>query len=355
MPLLLGTRKGLLITDENGAIISEHFAGVAVSHAMYDPRTKLLWCCLDHGHWGTKLHCSSDMGKTWSEIPAPKYPEGSTRPDDNEPASNSYMWIVQPGGDDQPNRLYIGSEPGALFQSDDNGETFNIVETLWNQPSRTHWMGGGRDHAGVCSIIVDPRDSQHVYAGISVGGVYETTDGGATWNARNKGLYADYLPDPYAEFGHDPHFILASPSNPDVLWQQNHCGVFRSTDRGQTWNNLSQEGGPVYFGFALAVDAQDENVAWVIPAVSAEYRVPVNRALCVCRTDDGGKTWQDFRVGLPQSECYDIVFRHALDIHGDTLVFGTTAGNVYISHDRGESWNGLAHNLAVVYSVRFMP
>jgi hypothetical protein len=355
--LLLGTRKGLLILHKNGSgwqVESEHFKGVPVSHAMRDPRTGTLWACLDHGHWGTKLHRSNDMGATWEEIEAPKYPEGATRPpEDKDPASTTYIWMVQPGGNDEPNRLYVGTEPAGLFVSDDGGNTFQLMETLWQQPSRNNWFGGGRDHPGVCSIIVDPRDSRHITIGISVGGVYETVDGGETWHARNKGLFADYLPDPYAEFGHDPHFMLASPSNPDVLWQQNHCGVFRSCDRGQTWTNLSQEGGPVYFGFAIALDAQNEEVAWVVPAVSAEYRVPVDCALVVCRTEDGGKTWQQFRTGLPQQNAYDIVFRHAMDITDETLAFGTTAGNVYVSDDRGETWDNITQNLAVVYSVRF--
>ncbi|QPC84108.1 exo-alpha-sialidase [Phototrophicus methaneseepsis] len=355
--LLLGTRKGLLTFREHQgtwACEREDFAGVAISHAMYDPRNGTLWACLDHGHWGIKIQRSKDMGQTWEEIIAPKYPDGATRPDDGEPANASYGWIIMPGGDDQPERVYMGTEPGGLFQSDDGGDSFHLVESLWNHPTRGHWMGGGRDHAGVCSILVDPRDSDHIHIGISVGGVYESKDGGKTWEARNKGLYADYLPDPYAAYGHDPHYMLASHSNPDVLWQQNHCGVFRSANAGQTWQNISQEGGPVYFGFALAVDEADANVAWVVPAVSAEYRLPVERSLCVARTDDGGQTWQDYRVGLPQSNCYDIAFRHALDKHGDTLAFGTTSGNVYISDDRGETWRSLEQNLSLVYSVKFI-
>ena len=285
---------------------------------------------------------------------APKYPEGATRPDDGEPAATSYIWLVQPGGDDQPERLYVGTEPGGLFVSNDGGESFELVESLWNHKARKTWGGGGRDHAGVCSIIVDPRDSNHVIIGISVGGVYETTDGGETWTSRQKGLSSYFLPNPDATDGHDPHFMLASPSNPDVLWQQNHCGVYRSTDGAQTWTDISQENGPVNFGFPIALDEKDDNVAWVVPAHSDQFRVPIDGAICVCRTDDGGKTWQEFRTGLPQENAFDITFRHALDIDGDTLVFGTTAGNVYYSEDRGESWRTIAQNLAVVYSARFV-
>ncbi|MEP7293044.1 MAG: glycosyl hydrolase [Chloroflexota bacterium] len=352
--LLLGTRKGLVTFDHDGSdwqFISEAFKAIPISYAAADPRNGTLWALLDMGHWGPKLHRSRDNGATWQEVETPKYPEGATRKDD-VPAVLTYLWYMMPGGADQPERVYLGAEPGGLFQSDDGGDSFHLVETFWNQPERKEWwMGGGRDESGVCSIVVDPRDSRHVTVGISVGGVYETCDGGETWQARNKGLQACYFPDPNSEFGHDPHFMLAAPSNPDILWQQNHCGVFRSTDGAQNWTEVSAP--PVYFGFAIEVDENDPDVAWVVPAIDAEYRMAVDRSLCVCRTDDGGKTWKECRSGLPQSTTYDLTFRHALDKQGDTLVFGTTTGNVYVSDDRGDHWRCIANNLPPIYSVRF--
>lgn len=354
--LLVGTRKGLLHYRYDGAGWScqrESFPAMPVSYAIHDSRTGTIWAALDHGHWGRKLHRSDDGGATWREVPAPKYPEDATHPD-GKPATNTYIWLVQPGGADQPNRLYVGTEPGGVFVSDDNGETFQLLETLWNHPSRQKfWFGGGRDYPGACSIVVDPRDSRHLYVGISVGGIFESRDGGETWEGRNKGLMANYMPTPETEYGHDPHFLIASPSNPDVLWQQNHCGVFRSVDGGQTWQDISTGDRSVYFGFPIAPDPYDERVAWVVPATSDESRIPIGRALYVARTDDGGQTWRAFRKGLPQSNCYDIVFRHALDISDRRLAFGTTSGNLYVSDDRGESWSCIAQNLATVYSVRF--
>jgi hypothetical protein len=354
--MILGTRKGLLIfehANRQWKMVREAHTAIPISYAATDPRSGTLWACLDHGHWAQKLHRSPDMGETWEEVPAPKYPEGEET-NEGAPATTSYLWTITPGGVDQPDRLYIGTEPGGLFHSDDSGDSFRLVETLWNHPThKGGWFGGGRDHPGLCSICVDPRDNQHIHIGISVGGVYETFDGGETWEPRNKGLKACYLPNPDAEVGHDPHFMIASPANPDVLWQQNHCGVFRSVDGAQTWQDVSQADGPVYFGFALAVDEQDPDTAWVVPAVSDELRVAIDRALCVGYTEDGGKTWTDFRSGLPQEDCYDIVFRHALDISGNRLAFGTTTGNVYVSDDRGESWRCIAHHLPPVYSVRF--
>lgn len=355
--LVLGTRKGLLIyeySNRQWKLMCEAHTAIPISYSAVDPRNNTLWACLDHGHWAQKLHRSKDMGKTWEEVPAPAYPEGEEIKE-GVPAATSYLWYLTPGGDDQPDRLYLGTEPGGLFQSDDGGDSFQLVTPLWNVPERKEWwFGGGRDHPGLCSLIVDPRDSNHLIAGISVGGVYESRDGGESWVGRNKGLRADFLPNPEAEFGHDPHFIMGSKSEPDKLWQQNHCGVFRTTDSAATWTKVSQENGPVNFGFAVSVDDDNGDVAWVVPAVSDAYRVAVDRALCVCRTDDGGKTWTDFRAGLPQESCYDVVYRHALDRSGSRMAFGTTTGNVFVSDDNGESWQSLSNQLPPVYSVRFV-
>ena len=355
--LLLGTRKGLVVYKNNGngwKVDHVSFMGQPVSLTYVDQRTNTWWACLDHGHWGCKLHRSYDQGESWAEVIAPKYPDGE-EVKDGVTASVRYLWAMAQAGADKPGQLWIGTEPGGLFGSKDSGESFQLNRGLWDQPGRKEqWFGGGRDYAGIHSVVVDPRDSDHVFVGISVAGVFETTDAGETWAPRNKGLSADFLPDPDAEVGHDPHLLVACPSNPDVLWQQNHCGIFRSTDGAMNWEDVSQKEGPAKFGFAVAVDDKDPDVAWVVPAVKDEMRIPVDNALCVCRTDDGGKTWQDFRKGLPQQDSYDIVFRHALDKNGDTLVFGTTTGNLYLSNDRGESWETVNNNLAMIYSVEFV-
>ena len=198
--LLVGTRKGLAVFHRNGSdwkMKDLHFEAVPVSIAYADERTNTWWACLDHGHWGVKLSRSKDAGKTWEEIPAPAYAEG-LRVKEGMPATTRYLWAVQHGGKKYPNRLWIGTEPGGLFKSEDGGDSFQLVESLWNHPSREEqWFGGGRDHAGIHSIVVDPRDENHIYVGISVAGVFESKDGGTTWTVRNKGLKAEYLPDPY--------------------------------------------------------------------------------------------------------------------------------------------------------------
>lgn len=362
--LLLGTRKGLL-TLRRGASgwRAERLAhpGVPISYAVRDARTGVTWACHDHGHWGQKLGRSRDDGETWEDVTAPKYPEDATVLDGfpgqedakSIPAKLDYLWVVQPGGADQPGRTYIGTVPGGLFRTDDGGDTWELVTSLWNHPSREKWFGGGKDRPGIHSVVVDPRDSRRIWIGISCAGVFESTDDGASWEVRNRGLKADFLPNPDAEIGHDPHFMEACAAHPDVLWQQNHCGIFRSTDGGREWSKISQEGGPAHFGFAIAADAEDPLTAWVVPATSDEQRMAVGNRLCVSRTEDGGRSWTTLRNGLPQEDCYDIVYRHALDVSGDTVAFGSTTGNVYLSEDRGESWQCLGTHFPPVYSVRF--
>ncbi len=354
--LLAATRKGLVVfhrKEEAWKIKSVHFEGVPVSLAYADPRNGCWWACLDHGHWGVKLHRSFDRGRRWEEVPAPAYPEGAMI-NESTPAATRYLWAMQHGGFQHPERLWVGTEPGGLFLSEDGGASFQLVESLWNFPRRAEtWFGGGRDHAGIHSIVVDPRDEDHLYVGISCAGVFESRDGGRSWEPRNTGLRADFLPDPGAEVGHDPHLLVAAPSSPDVLWQQNHCGIFRSNDGGANWQDVSQEGGPACFGFAIAVAEDNPDQAWVAPARSDTHRLPIDRALLICRTDDGGKSWKALRRGLPQENCFDIVYRHALITSSDSLAFGTTTGNLFYSSNRGESWKVLTHHLPPVYSLTF--
>lgn len=356
--LLISTRKGLIIYkyDDIGkwTYQSTCFLGIPVSLTYVDHDTNSWWACLDHGHWGCKLHRSSDAGKTWEEVEAPKYPENEEIKD-GVSAILKYLWAFSHFNNGNGSEIMIGTEPGGLFESSNNGTSFQLNRGLWDHPSRKEqWFGGGRDHPGIHSIVIDPNNSDHRYVGISCAGVFETTDAGKSWQSRNRGLKANFLPDPNSEIGQDPHLLVACPSDINKMWQQNHCGIFRSIDAGKNWTEVSEQDGPANFGFAVAVDEQDGDIAWVVPGVSDETRVAVDQALCVCRTDDGGQTWQAFRNGLPQENVYDIVFRHALALSGDTLVFGTTTGNVYYSNDRGENWNTLSNNLPLVYAMELV-
>lgn len=355
--LLVGTRKGLAIyhkKNDQWNYETMHFSGIPVSIAYADPATHFWWACLDHGHWGVKLHRSNNQGKTWEEVAAPAFPEGSEIKE-GLPATTQYIWSLQNGGLDRPGHLWLGTVPGGLFKSEDNGDSFHLVESLWEEPTRTtDWFGAGMDHPGIHSILIDPRNSDHIFVGISCAGTYESVDNGKSWTIRNKGLYASFLPDPYAEVGHDPHLLRFCEAKPEVLWQQNHCGVYRSEDSGLNWKEVSDKTKNVYFGFPIEVSKTDPLKAWIFPSKSDEERTAINGGLSVCRTDDGGQTWNVFRKGLPQEACFDIIYRHCLVANEQTVAFGTTCGNLFISEDEGASWACLNNYLPLIYSLQFV-
>jgi hypothetical protein len=356
--LLVGTGKGLVVyekKDQTWKISAVHFQGLPASYVYEDEITDTWWVAINHRHWGPKLHYSTNQGKDWQTISAPRYPS-DTEVKPGKRASLKKIWAMHHAGPEKPGALWIGTEPGGLFYRPGANQPFELVKGLWNHPSRkdeNQWFGAGRDYPFIHSIVVDPRDSRHVYIAVSCAGVFETRDGGHTWHPCNKGLIAAYLPNPQVEVGHDPHLLLACEANPSILWQQNHCGIFRSTDGGRQWDNITGKDGFPDYGFALAINHQDPEMAWVIPAVSDEIRTAKDLALCVCRTKDGGQTWEELRNGLPQTNCFDIVFRHSMAISGPSLAFGSTTGNLYISSDYGDHWELLSSHLARVDCLVF--
>jgi photosystem II stability/assembly factor-like uncharacterized protein len=388
--ILLGTRKGTLILDRKGGQWRPRpiaHAGVSISYAARDPRDGTIWVAMDHAHWGPKLSRSKDDGATWDNLTEIAYPKGARfieqhlptpdqLPDAEKPtayknASLLKVWVLAFGGDDQPGTLHAGTLPGGLFTSTDGGDSWELNRALWNHESRggdlfagdatTRNQWGGTPAAvaygefvpGIHSVVVDPRDTKRMLVAVSSAGVLETRDGGKTWASRNRGMVNDYMPDPKAEWGHDPHFIAACPAQPDWVWQQNHCGVFVSQDGCATWRKVSRPELGVHFGFPIATDVRDGKTAWIVPARGDDRRMAVDAGLFVARTEDGGESWKTFREGLPQEHAYDVVYRHALDASGDTVCFGSTTGNVYISEDRGESWRCAGANFPPVHSVRF--
>jgi photosystem II stability/assembly factor-like uncharacterized protein len=382
--ILVGTRKGTFLVSRSGRRWGLQLAGHAGSGVNYvarDPHTGMLWALLGHGHWGAKLSRSRDEGATWSDGPQIKYPEGArhylppppseTGPGEGaptlKPATLLKLWTIEFG---PRGGVYVGTIPGGLFVSRDGGESFELDLGLWNHDSRggdlfhgpgngtTKWYGTpaaeGEFAPGIHSIVSDPRSPERLLVGISTAGVFETEDGGQTWRTRNRGLSMDYSPNPTDEWaGHDPHAVVRCPGQPDHLWQQNHCGVFYSDDNASTWRKVSRPEQGVNFGFPVAVDAQDGRTAWLVPGTSDMQRMAIRGGLFVARTEDGGESWRELREGLPQEHAYDVVYRHALNNSGDLLAFGTTTGNLYVSEDRGESWQSVAHNLPPIYSVRF--
>ncbi len=356
MRFLIGTRKGLFRLELRGGdwhLGEPRFLGVPVNNAIRDPRDGSIWALVGHGHWGPKVHVSRDDMKSFDEMTCPAFPEGyevnsvSDMGEEKCPATVKALYALTPAGAD--GTYHCGTSPGGFFTTHDAGETWAISDTLWKRRNDDNWFEGG---GGVMlhSILVDPNDNDHIHIGVSCGGVYETGDGGQSWEPRNKGVLCDFLPEKYPEVGHDPHLVRRHPQNPNLLWQQNHCGNFRTTDGGKNWDDIT-EGMPSRIGFGIALDEDDQNVAWTVPMHSDEQRVAPEGALLVCRTDDGGRSWQQMRNGLPQKHCYDLVYRHALDARAGTIAFGTTCGNLFVSDDRGENWRRIDAHLPPIASV----
>jgi hypothetical protein len=362
----VSTRKGLFTLERGAAgwsVARASFVGDNCTLAMHDPRSGMLMAALNHGHFGVKLHRSTDAAASWSEIATPKYPEKPADyvpklPVEGVPAdwSLKLVWALAPGGADEPGTVWCGTLPGGLFRSDDSGASWELNRPLWDEPLREQWFGGGAESPGIHSICVDPRDSRHLTIGVSCGGVWITRDGGRTWQVGGAGMRAEFMP-PEKQFEpnvQDPHLVAQCAANPDVLWVQHHNGIFRSIDGAGSWTEIDHVK-PSAFGFAVAVHPRDGDTAWFVPAVKDEKRYPVDGRVVVNRTRDGGRTFTTLTRGLPQAHAYDLVYRHALDVDdsGDRLVMGSTTGSVWISEDQGESWQTVSSNLPPVYAVCF--
>jgi hypothetical protein len=219
--LLIATRKGLFALERQRSGWSAKligFDGIAVTNVL--PVDGVIYAALKHGHFGAKLHRSDDGGLNWRELAAPAFPA-----DVADAPSLFQVWTMEAGGAQHPNRLWIGAIPAGLFRSDDRGETWQLVASLWNVPERQRWFGGGYDAAGIHSISPDPRDSNHVFLAISCGGVWESRDSGKHWFVLGKGLYAPYVPPEQAEDSaiQDPHRVVRCAAAPDVMWMQPPC------------------------------------------------------------------------------------------------------------------------------------
>lgn len=356
--LWVGSRKGLFRFDETAAGWQVSgppaFLAAPVTMLLDDPRDGALYVALSHGHFGCKLHRSLDRGASWVELAAPTYPV-SDAPD--APALE-LIWELVPAGADRPGGLWMGTIPGGLFYSADRGDTWVLNESLWNRPERPHWFGGGYDHPGIHSVLVDPRDSAHVTLGISTAGVWTTRDHGATWTQIGHGMRADYMPpEKSGEPGvQDIHRLAQSPSDPDRLWCQHHCSIFVSDDGGLNFRE-GQGMVPTAFGFAVAAHPHDRDRAWFVPGVKDEIRVPKDGKLVVQTTANGGSSFAAQSTGLPQDNAWDLIYRHALavDGSGDRLAMGSTTGNLWVSGNGGADWAQLSATLPPIACVAFAP
>ncbi|MQA94827.1 MAG: exo-alpha-sialidase [Streptosporangiales bacterium] len=351
--LMIGTRKGMFVarsTKGGGWDVAPGvFDHTAVTAVGIDTSSGRLLAGIEHGHYGPGVYWSDDRGATWheSEEQAIAFPERTE-------ASLARVWQLHPAAA-EPGVVYAGVEPSAIFRSEDGGKSFSLIEGLWDHPHRPTWFPGG---GGLClhTILTRPDDPSRITVAMSTGGVYRSYDGGASWAPANKGITADFAPGPPPEYGQCVHKISPAGGNPDRLYLQNHGGVFRSDDAGDTWAPIHGGLPEDNFGFPIVAHPSNPDTVSVFPVTDPmQGRVPVDHRIRVFRSDDAGESWRPLSAGLPTEPSYAGVMRDAMCTDGGDpagLYFGTRDGCVYASRDEGETWQLVAGHLADVLSVR---
>jgi len=352
--LMVGTRKGLWIGKSDEARLDwswtgPHFNMEEVYSCMVDTRGERPRLLVgSSSSWlGPQVWRSDDLGETWQETP-----NGAIRFPEDTDTKLERVWQLAPGTD--PDVVYAGTEPGAVFRSDDRGETFTLARALWEHPQRPEW-GAGYGGQAFHTLLPHPTDPQSLTAAISTGGVYQTTDGGASWTARNQGVQAGFLPEgqDYPEFGQCVHKVTRHPDRPERMFMQNHGGVYRSEDEGASWQSIA-DGLPSDFGFPIVVHPHDPDTVYVFPLGGGDGRFPPEAKARVWRSRDAGETWEALGKGLSDS-FYVGVMRDAMCADNQPtagLYFGARNGTVWASADEGETWREIVEDLPDVMVVR---
>jgi photosystem II stability/assembly factor-like uncharacterized protein len=337
------------------------FLGHIIQHLMLDPRDRQhMLAAAKTGHLGPTVFRSDDFGQSWKEASSPP----AFRTGDERGRSVRTVFWLAPGPLDEPGSWYAGASPQGLFRSDDGGDTWEAVSGWNDHPKWGEWAEwpdteGTPDGSMLHSVIVDPRDSAHLYIGLSGGGVFESNDGGRDWRPLNAGSVATFFPDPDREYGQDPHCVRLHPLRPDRLYQQNHCGIYRIDRPENRWtrigDNMPRDIGDI--GFPIELHPRDPDTAWVFPMDGTDVwprTCPDGRPAAYV-TRDAGSSWTRLNRGLPERAWFTVK-RQAMTVDDRDPVgvyFGTTSGEVWASRDEGDSWNCIARHLPEVYSIEF--
>ncbi len=345
--LMVGTKKGVFLLDADEArrdwrVRGPFCEGFEVRDAVYDPSDGSLYAAAASPWFGPAVFRSPDLGESWTHSS-----DGLTYGDDGPKLTR--LWSVMPAH----GSVYAGAEPAGLFRSDDAGATWRHVEGLRRHPSTPDWMPG---NGGLIlhTIVPHPDDPNRMWVGASAVGVFETVDGGASWTPRNRGVRQDYNPGPPQEVGSCVHKFALAAGTDQTLFQQNHCGVYRSDDGGAGWQEITGSL-PSEFGFVMSVHPRDAQTAWVLPLTTPDKgRYVLDAKPAVWRTRDGGASWQRLSSGLPQEHAWLSVLRQAMGVDSldrPGVYFGAQSGQLFASADEGDTWREIAASLPAIASV----
>ncbi len=349
--VLVGTRKGAFIFQSDSKrrrwkMTGPFFESCSVFHMIFDRRDGTIYAAVNSSHFGPTIFRSQNFGRSWKQAKnPPRFSEGSGLKVEN-------VWHIEPGHTNEIGVVFAGTAPGALFRSKDGGEGWKMNEALSNHPSRSRWAPGA---GGLClhSIIIDPSDPKRMYLGISAVGVFKSEDAGESWTTKNRNVRADFLPTKYPEFGQCVHKLVMDPMNPRCLFQQNHCGVYRSDDATESWVDISK-GLPSRFDFPMTSHPHKSGRVYVVLEEGDFFRVVSNRKFVVYGTSTAGKSWKKLHKGLPSRNAYLGCYREGIasdSLEPAGLYAGTRMGHVFSSNNEGNSWSTLAEWLPPVYSV----
>jgi hypothetical protein len=364
--LLVATKKGGFVLKSDPArrswkLSEPMFLGQQVHHMVLDPRDgKTLLLAARTGHLGPTVFRSTNLGKSWKE--ASKPPAFRKAAEGEEARVVGHVFWLTPGHASEPKVWYAGTSPQGLFRSEDGGDTWQSIDGFNDHPMRGRWTGGGQDGTPdgpkMHSVLVDPRDPAHLYIGMSSGGVFESHDRGGDWHPLNTGATVDFLPDPNPEFGQDPHCMRLHPLDPDVLYQQSHCGIYRMQRQEGRWDRIGRsmpkKVGDI--GFPMVLHPRDPNTIWVFPMDGTQVwpRTSPGGKPAAYVSRNAGKTWKRLDAGLPRENAWLTVFRQAMtaDAHEPVgLYVGTTTGSLFASRNEGEKWSTIAEHLPQIYAL----
>ncbi len=349
--VLPGTAKGGFIfrsdaRRKNWSVSDPLFKGLMVHHFTFDPCDReSLYAATDSEWWGSDIQRSRDGGRKWERT------KDGLRYAKDSGLSVKCVWHVHAALPDEPETLYARVDPAGLFRSDDRGLTWTEVEPLNRHESRSRW-NPGKGGLILRSIVPDPHEKMKMHVAISAAGVFYTEYGGRSWQPRNRGTRADFLPDKHPDLGQCVHKLLPAADG-KRLYQQNHCGVYRNDSSAERWTDISK-GLTSRFGFCMGTHPKDAATVWVVPIASSEFRVVPDGKLTIFRSRDAGRSWPGAAKGLPDGNAQLLVLREAMSVDSADragVYCGTSTGQSFYTRDEGRQWQLLADFLPPIYAV----